>query len=304
MPLSRTNQALAIPASKSFDVVANVYGQSALLQLADVRQMTAAVEDVVTAGAFTFGNGTNVFNVAEAAVKPETTGTLASYQLVAAKMATFVIVSEELLAETPLDMISFYQDVIEQRFALAIDQYGLGSVTGSGPFGSENLGAAATAAGAGHTVVLSGTVAATTNVHTAVASALGAVEGKDYAPNGILLQRRLKGILRTTTTTGTPVVQATITDDVEPSMYGEPVYFLGRGAFATAAVNTLSGIVGDFSQYVIGIRDELVFSLHNEGTVAGINLLETNQVALRAEMRLAGKVLDSNAFARINNAAT
>ena len=304
MPLSRTNQALAIPASKSFDVVANIYGESALMQLADVRQMTAAVEDIVTAGAFTFGNGTNIFNVAEAAAKPETTGTLSSYQLVAQKMATFVIVSEELLAETPLDIISFYQDVIEQRFALAIDQYGLGSVTGSGPFGSENLGAAATAAGAGHTVVLTGTIAAPTNVHTAVASGLGAVEGKDYAPNGILLGRRLKGVLRTTTTTGTPVVQATVQEDVEPNMYGEAVYFLGRGAFPTAGVSTLTGIIGDFSQFVIGIRDQLGFSLHNEGTVAGINLLETNQVALRAEMRLGAKVLDSNAFARINNAAS
>ena len=302
MPLSRTNQALAIPASKSFDVVANIYGESALLQLADVRQMSAAVEDVVTAGSFTFGNGTNVFNVAEAAAKPETTGTLSSYQLVAQKMATFVIVSEELLAESAVDIVGFYQDVIEQRFALAIDQFALG-LTG-GPFGSENLAAAATAAGAGHTVVHGGTIAAPTGTHTAVASALGAVEGKDYAPNGILLARRLKGVLRTTTTTGTPVVQATVTDDIEPTMYGEPVYFLGRAAFPTAAASTITGVVGDFSQYVIGIRDDLSFSLHNEGTVAGINLLETNQVALRAEMRLGAKVLDANAFARINNAAS
>jgi len=301
MPLSRTNQALAIPQSKSFDVVANIYGESAMLQLADVRQMSAAVEDVVTAGSFTFGNGTNVFNVAEAAAKPETTGTLSSYQLVAQKMATFVIVSEELLAESAVDIVSFYQDVIEQRFSLAIDQFALGLA--GGPFGTENLAAAATAAGAGHTVVMTGTIAAPTNVHTAVASALGAVEGKDYAPNGILLGRRLKGVLRTTTTTGTPAIQATVTDDVEPMMYGEPVYFLGRSAFPVAAASTITGVVGDFSQFVIGIRDELSFSLHNEGTVATINLLETNQVALRAEMRLGAKVLDSNAFARINNAA-
>lgn len=302
MPLSRTNQALAIPASTSFDVVANIYGESALLQLADIRQMSAAVEDVVTAGSFTFGNGSNVFNVAEAAAKPETTGTLSSYQLVAQKMATFVIVSEELLAESAVDIVGFYQDVIEQRFALAIDQFALG-LTG-GPFGSENLAAAATAAGTGHTVVLTGTIAAPTNPHTAVASAMGAVEGKDYAPNGVLLARRLKGVLRTTTTTGTPVIQATVTDDVEPNLYGEPVYFLGRGAFPTAAASTIQGVVGDFSQFVIGIRDELGFSLHNEGTVATVNLLETNQVALRAEMRLGAKILDSNAFARINNAAT
>lgn len=293
--------ALAIPPAKTFEVVSNVYGESAILQLTGVRQMIAATEDVVTFGSLTLPAGAT--NVAEAAVKPETTTTLSSYQLVAQKMATFVIFSEELLAEgTGVDLIELHRDVIEQRFALAIDQHALG-LTG-GPFGSENLAAAATAAGAGHTVVLTGTIAAPTAVHTAVASAMGAVEGKDYAPNGILLKRRLKGVLRTTTTTGSPVVQATITDDIEPTMYGEPVYFLGRAAFPADAASTIQGVVGDFSQYVVGIRDELRFSLHNEGTVAGVNLLETNQVALRAEMRLGAKVLDANAFARINNAAT
>lgn len=301
MPLSRSNYALSIPPAKTFEVVANVYGESAVLQLTGVRQMVAATEDVVTFGSLTLPAGAT--NVSEAAVKPETTSTLSSYQLVAQKMATFVIVSDELLAEgTGLDIIDFHRQVITQRFALAIDQHALG-LTG-GPFGTENLATAATAAGAGHTVVIGGTIAAPTGVHTAVASAMGAVEGKDYAPNGILLKRRLKGVLRTTTTTGSPVVQATITDDIEPMMYGEPTYFLGRGAFPADAASTIQGVVADFSQYVIGIRDELSFSLHNEGTVAGVNLLETNQTALRAEMRLGAKVLDSNAFARINNAAT
>ena len=132
---------------------------------------------------------------------------------------------------------------------------------------------------------------------------MGAIEADDYVPNGFLSARAVKGFLRTLNDSqGRPLYIDSLTADTPDQIYGEPIYYLGRGVFPTGA-SALRAIAGDFSQFVIGIRDELSFSLHNEGTVAGVNLLETNQVALRAEMRLGSKVLDANAFARINNAA-
>ena len=304
--LTRTNQALAIPSEKQYDVVANVYDSSAVLQLADVRQMRAAVEDVITAGSFTFPAGMS--NVAEAAAKPQADGTLGSYQLVAQKMAVFVIVSDELLAESAIDIIEYYQDALTQQFAKLIDVHAL---AGGGPFGTENLGAAATAAGGAHVQVLGGTIAAPTNVHIAVRDAIGAIETDDQAPNGALLARALKAVLRAANDSqNRPLMMESITQDMPDQLYGEPAYFLGRGAFPTSAANSLRGVVGDFSQYVIGIRDELSFSLHSEGsltTAAGgvaVNLLEQNLTALRAEMRLGAKVLTNTAFARVNNPAT
>lgn len=298
--LSRTNQALAIPASKSYEVVANIYDQSLILQLADVRQMSAAVEDVVTAGTFTFPTGMS--NVAEAGVKPTADGTLASYQLVAQKMAVFVTVTDELLAESAIDIIAFYQEALTQQFAKLIDVHAL---AGGGPFGTENLAAAATAAGGAHVQTLGGTIAAPTTPHTSVANAIGAIEGDDLSPNGVLLAQALKANFRgLNDTTGRPLYIESLTSDVPDQLYGEPVYYLGRGVFPTSAASTLRGVVGDFSQYIVGIRDALSFSLHSEGTVGGINLLETNQTALRAEMRLGGKIVSNAAFSRINNPAT
>ena len=298
--LTRTNTALAIPSEKSYEVVANVYDASLMLQRADVRQMRAAVEDVVTAGTFTFPAGMS--NVAEAGVKPTADGTLASYQLVAQKMAVFVTVTEELLAESAIDIISFYQTALTQQFAKLIDVHAL---AGGGPFGTENLSAAAAAAGGAHVQVLGGTIAAPTNAHTSVANAIGSIESDDLSPSGIMLAQALKAHFRgLNDTTGRPLYIESLTADVPDQLYGEPVNYIGRGVFPTAGASTLRGIVGDFSQYIIGIRDQLSFSLHNEGTVGGINLLETNQVALRAEMRLGAKVVDNKAFARINNPAT
>lgn len=298
--LTRTNQALAIPQEKNFDVIANIYDTSLMLQLADVRQMRAAVEDVVTAGTFTFPAGMS--NVAEAGVKPTADGTLASYQLVAQKMAVFVTVTDELLAESAVDMISYYQSALTQQFAKLIDVHAL---IGGGPFGTENLGAAAAAAGGAHVQVLGGTIAAPTAPHTSVMNAIGAVETDDLSPSGIMLAQSLKANFRgLNDTTGRPLYIEGLTSDVPDQLYGEPVYYIGRGVFPTSAASTLRGVVGDFSQYIIGIRDQLSFSLHSEGTVGGINLLETNQTALRAEMRLGGKIVNNLAFSRLNNPAT
>lgn len=270
------------------------------MQLADVRQMTAAVEDIVTAGTFTWPAGMS--NVAEAGVKPTFDGTLASLQLVAQKMAVALIVTEELLAESAVDLVDFYQQAIVQRMAQLIDVCAL---TGSGPFGTENVGAAATAAAGAHIQVITGTMAAPTAQHLSFSKAIGSIESDDFQPNGILAQRSFKGDLRVLADSqNRPLYVESLTSDTPDLLYGQPIYYLGRGAFPTPAASTLRAVIGDFTQYIVGIRDELTFSLHNEGTIGGVNLLETNQVALRAEMRLGAKIVDNKAFARINNPAT
>ncbi len=299
--LTTTTHALSIPQSKSIEVVANVYGESALLQLADVRQMTAAVEDIVVAGSFTWPGGMNL--VAEAAAKPAADSTLASLQLVAKKMAVFVVLTEELLAEASgIDIVNFHQEAITQKFAQLIDSMGM---AGGGAFGTENVGAAATAAGGAHVQVITGTMAAPTSQHLSFNKAIGAIEADDFQPNGVVVHRPMKADLRALADSQSrPLYVESLTSDTPDLLYGLPTYYLGRGAFPTAAASTLRAIVGDFSQYIIGIRDELAFSLHNEGTIGGVSLLETNQVALRAEMRLAAKIVDNKAFARLNNPAT
>jgi HK97 family phage major capsid protein len=185
-------------------------------------------------------------------------------------------------------------------------------LAGGGPFGTENLAAAATAAAGAHVQAFTGTIAAPTAVMSAVTGSLNSVEADDFAPNGWLVARPVKGLLRTLNdTTNRPLLTESFQADVPDQLWGEPVYYLGRGVFPTGA-NALRAIVGDFSQYVIGIRDELTFSLHNEGTldmtVGGgsgtVNLLQQNLVALRAEMRLGAKIINNLAFARINQPAS
>jgi HK97 family phage major capsid protein len=311
---SRTNMALAIPPDKQYDVANNIYEDSAILQLADVRRMTSAVQDVITSGSWTFGSGANApAPVAEAGYKPVADAALGSYQLVAQKMAVFVIVSEELLAESAVDLISYYQEGITQQFSKYIDVFAL---TGGGPFGTENLIAAATANGVGpHNQILTGTTAAPTGVLDKVTAAFNSVEADDFQPNGWLMGRPFKGFLRALNdSTGRPLLAESFQGDVPDTMWGENVYYLGRGVFPTGN-NATRAVVGDFSQYVIGIRDDLTFSLHNEGTISlditdattrantQVNLLQQNLVALRAEMRLGAKIINNAAFAKVVNPA-
>lgn len=300
---TRANTPLAVPPDKQYEVVANIYEDSALLQLADVRQMTAVTQDIITAGAFSWASGAGAANMAaqtEVSAKPESTHTLQSFTLTAQKMATFIIVSDELLSETPIDLISFYQDAITQRMAQLID---ISAITSGGPFGTQDLVTGVTAQ-----TLPAGNVATpvAANYVDAMTAAFNAIEAADYLPNGWLAARSAKGTLRgyKETGTGQPMLSENYQTDIPDQFWGEPIYFLGRGVFPTSAANTTRVIVGDFSQYVIGIRDELTFSLHSEGTINGTSLLETNQTALRAEMRLGAVRLTASAFGVVKNAAT
>ena len=298
------NHALGIPQDRSIEVIANIYEDSAAMQLADVRQMTSAAQEIVSMGTFSFPTGMNL--VAEAGAKPETTGGLTSATITANKLATYVMVSDELLAESEIDLLEFYQDAITQRMAFLIDQMVLGAGANSnGAFGTANPASAATTAGGNHVQVLAGTFASPTVAIDKFTAAYNSVEADDFIPDGWLIQRPLKGSFRSLTqTTNMPLLVENFQGDVPDTLWGEPVYFLGRGVFPTAAASVVRAIVGDWSQYVIGVRDELTFSLHNEGTLGGVSLLETNQTALRAEMRIGAAVLSNAAFARVNLAAT
>lgn len=302
----------AIPQDKSFEVVANIYEDSAMLQVADVRRMTSAVQDVITAGTLNFPAGLG--NVAETSQKPVADGALSSYQLVANKMAVFLLVSDELLAESAVDIVSFYQDAITQEMAKRIDTYAaLGGA--NTPFAS-NAAGSATTAGGNHVQVIGGTLAAPTLILDKLTGAYNSIEADDYIPTGWLIQRSLKGLLRSSNdSTGRPLLTENFQGDVPDTIWGEPAYFLGRGVFPTVAANSLRAVIGDFSQFVIGIRDDLEFSLHSEGVVeiAGtpntwganqINLLQQNVKALKAEMRLGGIITAAAAFARLNSPAT
>lgn len=289
--------ALAVPEDKSYEVVADVYGQSALLQLADVRPMTSAVEDHVIAGDFVWPAGME--NVAEGAAKPTVDGGLDSYQIVANKMAVFVIVTDELLAESAVDIVAYYQDAISQRMSQLIDVHG---IHGGGPFGTESL-----TGGAANTV----TIGTGVDLAEDFNQTLAAVENADHAPSGFLSARRLKSQLRgLRSTTNDPIYVESLTADAQDQIYGEPIYYIGRSMFSNNASQagppivpgSVQAIAGDFSRYIIGLREQLTFSLHNEGIVDAINLLETNQTALRAEMRLGGKVTSAEAFALLRNA--
>lgn len=300
MPLNTTNMSLAIPPQTVIDVVADVYGQSAVLQLAQTRQMQAAVEDTVSAGDFTWPAG--MANVPELGAKPEATGTLSTSQLIANKMAVFVVVSDELVEESAVDIVDYYQDAITQRMAFLIDYH---AIHGGGPFGTQNLTAAAD--GAGNVV----TKGAGVDRAADMSRLLNLVEADGFFPNGYLADLRLKGELRDLRDANRrPVYSESLTTDIPDQLHGHPIYYQGRNVFMNnpssagppAVPGSVQSVSGDFTQYLVGIRSNLTFSLHNEGTVGTTNLLEQNATALRAEMRIGAAVLNAEAFSILRNA--
>ena len=63
-------------------------------------------------------------------------------------------------------------------------------------------------------------------------------------------------------------------------------------------------IVGDFRNAKAVIRSDISVETFREATLDGVNLAETNQIAVQYETRIGFQVYDlNNAFVRIINAA-
>ena len=143
---------------------------------------------------------------------------------------------------------------------------------------------------------------------------MGLVEGNGYTPTGIILAHDARQHFRDArmaTETTQQVYSAAEGQFVQPTptLYGLPIALHheppdARGA--TAGAGRVVGIVGDFSQALLAIRNDIRIKFSDQATidVGGTqhHLWQQNKVASLWEMRLGFVVHDLNrAFARIEN---
>jgi predicted phage gp36 major capsid-like protein len=148
----------------------------------------------------------------------------------------------------------------------------------------------------------------------AVSAAMGLVEGNGYTPTGIILvhdARQHFRDARMTTETTQQVYSAAEGQYIQPvpTLYGLPIGYttnLQTMAGAAAAGRVL-GVVGDFNQALLAIRNDIRIKFSDQATVdvsATLHhLWQQNKVASLWESRLGFVAHDLNrAFAAIINA--
>lgn len=147
-------------------------------------------------------------------------------------------------------------------------------------------------------IAASAAVEATTDIFTDIMGEDGViakVEESGYIPNGVMAAIKLRAKLRgLKDTTGQPIFKSDMQGATRYALDGMDTYFPINGAFDPAQA---LAIVGDWSQLVYSIRQDMTFKIFDSGVIQDpatkaiqYNLLQNDMVALRAVMRLGWEI--------------
>jgi HK97 family phage major capsid protein len=119
--------------------------------------------------------------------------------------------------------------------------------------------------------------------------AFAQVEADGFAVNGIAANTIYKGLLRNTRD-----ANGQLLPEVNPaSVYGEQVLYPMRGLWPAPGVGAAEAIVGDFSQAILGVRQDITYKVITEGVITDAggliqyNLPQQDMIALRVVFRCA-----------------
>lgn len=121
------------------------------------------------------------------------------------------------------------------------------------------------------------------------------VELDGFNPNGVMSAIQMRGKLRgLKDTTGQPIFKSDMQGATRYGLDGMDMYFPMNGAFDPSQAQM---IVGDWSQLVYAIRQDMTFKIFKEGVIQDpstkaitYNLMQNDMVALRAVMRLGWEI--------------
>ena len=121
------------------------------------------------------------------------------------------------------------------------------------------------------------------------------VELDGFNPNGVMSAIQMRGKLRgLKDTTGQPIFKSDMQGATRYGLDGMDMYFPMNGAFDPTQAQM---IVGDWSQLVYAIRQDMTFKIFTEGVIQDpstkaitYNLMQNDMVALRAVMRLGWEI--------------
>lgn len=119
----------------------------------------------------------------------------------------------------------------------------------------------------------------------------GLVEGDGFVVNGVAAHPTLKGSLRgLRNADGSFVFIPNAGVGGEPVVYGERAAYINNGAWDNASA---IAVAGDWSQAILGIRQDFTFTVHTEGVISDdagnviLNLMQQDSAALRMVLRVA-----------------
>lgn len=291
--IDRNSLSGLIPDPVTKEIIQGAVAESAVLRMArELAPMTSKTQTLNVLDALPtayFVNGEATDSGAGAAFKQTTKMAWAKKKIYAEEIAVIVPIPEAVLDDSNYDIWGEIRPRLSEQFGKLIDA---AILFGTDKPSTWRKGVVPSAIEAGNGV------AAGTSIFDDIMGANGLiakVEQDGFNPNGVMSAVQMRGQLRgLKDTTGQPIFKTDMQGDTRYALDGMDMYFPMNGSFDPSQAQL---IVGDWSQLVYSIRQDITFKIFTEGVIQNpttkaieYNLMQNDMVALRAVMRLGWEI--------------
>lgn len=288
--LDRTDAGGLIPEPEVVKVIDAAAQQSAALRFFDRVTMSKQTDRISVQSALPIAYWVN----GDTGMKQTTEAAWAKKDLVAEEIAAIVPIPENVIDDASFDVWARLRPQLATAIGRTLDAAIFFGTNKPASFPTAIITAAVAA---GNTVTRGTNTAANGGVAQDVLDVFGKVEDDGYDVNGIVAKRSMKGLLRRARdTTGQKLLDVS-TNEVE----GVSIAYVMDGLWPTGA--TPPGlyaelIAGDFTQGILGVRQDVTYKILSEGVITDngsppviiFNLPQQDMVALRVKARFAFQV--------------
>lgn len=282
-----------IPEPVTREIMQGAIAESAVLRmgrrLANMSSKTQTINVLDALPSAYFVNGEATDSGAGDAFKRTTKMAWDKKKLYAEEIAVIVPIPEAALDDADYDIWGEVKPRLTEAFGKVIDA---AILFGTNKPSTWRAGVAPSAIAAGNGVPIG------TSVFDDIMGESGLiakVELDGFNPNGVMSAIQMRGKLRgLKDTTGQPIFKSDMQGATRYGLDGMDMYFPMNGAFDPAQAQM---IVGDWSQLVYAIRQDMTFKIFTEGVIQDpttkaitYNLMQNDMVALRAVMRLGWEI--------------
>ena len=291
--IDRTALSGLIPEPVTREIMQGAIAESAVLRmgrrLANMSSKTQTINVLDALPSAYFVNGEATTSGAGDAFKKTTSMAWDKKKLYAEEIAVIVPIPEAALDDADYDIWGEVRPRLTEAFGKVID----GAILfGTNKPTTWREGIVPSATTAGNTVTVSADVYSDIMGESGLISK---VELDGFNPNGVMAAIQMRGKLRgLKDTTGQPIFKSDMQGATRYGLDGMDMYFPMNGAFDPTAAQM---IVGDWSQLVYAIRQDMTFKIFTEGVIQDpstkaitYNLMQNDMVALRAVMRLGWEI--------------
>jgi HK97 family phage major capsid protein len=282
--VSRTNTQSLIPEVVSNDILNGLTNQSAALTLfRQVRMATNQTRMPVLSAL-----PTAYFVSGDTGLKQTTEAAWSNKYLNVEELAAIVPIAEAVLDDAQFDVWGSIMPLLTDAIARVLDA---AVIFGTNKPASWGGALVADATIAGNVVNRSVGTPRTDKAGLSgyFSDALALIEADGFDATGVIANTIYKGQLRNTRD-----ANGNLLAEVSPnSIYGVPIVYPMRGLWPAAATGAAEAVLGDFSQAILGIRQDITYKLITEGVIqdgSGViqyNLPQQDMVALRVVFRTA-----------------